>query len=328
VDRGSVHPELLSGAPAGRPPAPLLRRLVGRTRTMLPFLLLLLLPASHSSTPPPAPLVLSSLSTLQHTRARIAAGDPALSRQIKLLKSDAEAAMWPEFWTEGGGPWSVMNKTMVASSGDKHDYFSTAKYCWPCNYPCNATVTRATGNDCNSWTKGSDYHPGACDNTTGLPWVCHDGYANPINDHLDRGFWDSLYYTVPPLALSAYLTGNATQARRASMLVRTWFLDESSRMNPNLNYAQAIPGANNGTAGGIIDISDHHKLLDILDSMTMLSASAEPAVAAAWSAADAAGLLAWVAQFKRWIETAQLSRVEGGPSNNHGTWHDLLALGA
>ena len=67
--------------------------------------------------------------------------------------------------------------------------------------------------------------------------------------------------TVPPLALSAFLTGNATQAQRAAMLVRVWFLDEKSRMNPNLNYAQAIPGANNGTDGGIIDISDHHKLL-------------------------------------------------------------------
>ena len=73
----------------------------------------------------------------------------------------------------------------------------------PCNYPCNATVVNATGNDCSSWTDGGDYHPKACDNETGLPWLCHDGFANPVNDHLDRGLWDSLYYSVPPLALSA-----------------------------------------------------------------------------------------------------------------------------
>ena len=276
-----------------------------------------------------APLIMFNISTLHRTRERIAAGDDALAFATQQLKADAEAAMLAEFWTEGAGPWSVMNKSMafVASSGDKHDYFSTAKYCWPCNYPCNSTVVKATGNDCTAWTKGGDYHPQKCDNATGLPWLCHDGYANPINDHLDRGLWDSLYYTVPPLALSAFLTGNATQAQRASLLVRTWFLDSASRMNPNLNHAQAIPGSNNGTAGGIIDISDHHKLIDVLDSMTMLRASPDPAVSSTWSSADAAGLMAWVATFKQWIEGDNNSKREARASNNHGTWHDLLSIG-
>ena len=263
-----------------------------------------------------APLILFNISTLQRTRERVAAGDHALAFATQQLKADAEAAMVAEFWTEGAGPWSVMNKSMVASSGDKHDYFSTAKYCWPCNYPCNATVVNATGNDCTAWEAGGDYHPQKCHNATGLPWLCHDGYANPINDHLDRGLWDSLYYTVPPLALSAFLTGNATQAQRASMLVRTWFLDSSSRMNPNLNHAQAIPGSNNGTAGGIIDFSDHHKLIDVLDAMTMLSASPDPAVSSTWSSADAAGLMAWVATFRQWIEGNNNSKREGKASNN------------
>ena len=40
---------------------------------------------------------------------------------------DAEAAMGPNAWVEGGGPWSVMNKSMVGPSGDYHDYFSIAK---------------------------------------------------------------------------------------------------------------------------------------------------------------------------------------------------------
>lgn len=302
------------------------RFVLSMVHPVLPVLVLSTAPLSLASSSSP-PLILSSLTTLRHTRARIAAGDVALRHAVQLLRRDAEAAMSPQSWTEGGGPWSVMNKTMLPPSGDKHDYFSTAKYCWPCNYPCNASVVNATGNDCSAWTKGSDYHPGLCDNATGLPWVCHDGYANPINDHLDRGLWDSLFYTVPPLALSAFLTDNATQARRAAMLVRTWFLDVSSRMNPNLNFAQAIPGANNGTAGGIIDISDHHKLVDILDSVTMIGASSDHAVSATWSASDADGLMAWVAQFKQWIEVSSKSRAEASSSNNHGTWHDLLALG-
>ena len=77
-----------------------------------------------------APLILGNLSTLLGTRARIAAGDSALAN-AQQLRADAEAAMGAEFWTEGSGPWSVMNKSLAGPSGDKHDYFSVAKYCWP-----------------------------------------------------------------------------------------------------------------------------------------------------------------------------------------------------
>ena len=65
----------------------------------------------------------------------------------------------------------------------------------------------------------------------------------------------------------------------------------SSPQNPNLNNAQAVPGSNNGTGGGIIDISDHHKLVDILDGMTMLAASPDAEVAGAWTAADSGALM-------------------------------------
>eukprot|EP01052_Picozoa_sp_SAG31_P028367 SAG31_NODE_2731_length_5175_cov_1.794129_4_plen_447_part_00 len=253
--------------------------------------------------------------------------DPSLAFAVQQMAADAESAMGPNDWVEGSGPWSVMNKSTVGPSGDMHDYFSTAKYCWPCNTICNAAVENATGNDCGGWERGSDFHPKACDNATGLPWLCHDGYANPINDHLDRGLWDSLFYTVPPLALSATLTGNTTHAARAAMLVRTWFLDERSRMNPNLEHAQAIPGANNGTCGGIIDMSDHHKLLDVIDAMTMLAASPLQSVSGFWTADDAADLMAWVSTFREWIKYSKLSMAEAAAHNNHGTWHDVLSVG-
>ena len=35
------------------------------------------------------------------------------------------------------GPWSVMNKSAVAGSGDKHDYLQYAGYYWPCNVNCS-----------------------------------------------------------------------------------------------------------------------------------------------------------------------------------------------
>ena len=57
------------------------------------------------------PLILSNLTTLRHTRARIVAGDASLRRAVQLLRKDAEAAMHPQFWTEGAGPWSSVVAT-------------------------------------------------------------------------------------------------------------------------------------------------------------------------------------------------------------------------
>jgi hypothetical protein len=66
---------------------------------------------------------------------------------------------------------------------------------------------------------------------------------------------------------------------------------------------------------------------DILDGMTMLQASPDPGVSGAWSSVDASGLMAWVAQFNKWVQENHLSKSEAKASNNHGTWHDLLAIG-
>ena len=121
------------------------------------------------------------------------------------------------------GPFSVMQKRTVPPTGDKHDYLSMAPYWWPDSTKSN-----------------------------GLPYIRRDGVMNPQTriDH-DGLRFGAMTDAVEALALGYWFTGNERYATRAAFLVRTWFIDPATRMNPNLRFAQAILGVTEGRGIGI-----------------------------------------------------------------------------
>ena len=120
------------------------------------------------------------------------------------------------------GPFSVMEKKQVPPSGDKHDYMSMGPYWWP-----------------NPKTPN------------GLPYVRRDGETNPeIAGIPDQANLSRMENAVHALALGYYLTGDEQYASRAVLLLRTWFLDPATRMNPNLNSDRPFPGLLRGGASG------------------------------------------------------------------------------
>lgn len=78
-------------------------------------------------------------------------------------------------------------------------------------------------------------------------------------------------------------------------MIRTWFLDTATRMNPNLNYGQAIKGVNTGRGSGLIDTRHFIKLID---AASLLEGSAQ------WNNADASGLKQWFSAFLDWMQTS------------------------
>jgi hypothetical protein len=115
-----------------------------------------------------------------------------------------------------------------------------------------------------------------------LPYLRRDGERNP---EVDADAWDArrlgrLRSAVSALA-TAYRFSGEPYAEHAARLLRVFFLDAATRMNPNLRYAQAVPGRNDGRSTGIIETAT---LPELLDRVTLLEASP------AWSANDRAGL--------------------------------------
>jgi hypothetical protein len=153
------------------------------------------------------------------------------------------------------GPFSVMDKQRTAPSGDKHDFVSLAPYWWP--------------------------DPARPD---GLPYIRRDGEVNPESRRdTDDVPFSRMAGAVSTLAAAYRETKDERFASRAALLLRVWFLDPATRMNPNLDYGQGVPGRNTGRGEGIIAT---RRLVKVVDAARALAASP------AWAARDADGLRA------------------------------------
>ena len=185
------------------------------------------------------------------------------------------------------GPWSVTDKTRTPPSGDKHDYMSIAPYFWP--------------------------DPAKPD---GLPYINRDGDINPerATNAYDRVRLGDMASAIQALGLAYYFTGKQAYADRAALILRTWFLDPATRMNPNLTFAQGVPGKTPGRSFGIIDTAE---LLPVVDTIGLLQPSG------ALSAADVAGLRQWFGDFTGWLQTSDAGHTEHDAKNNHAIWFDL-----
>ena len=216
---------------------------------------------------------------LAAVRAAINKGDKDFEPAWEKLQRDAEKA-------RSAGPFSIVNKAVSPPSGNKHDYLSQAPYFWP---------------DPNK--------------PKGLPYIRRDGERNPeINQINDHKSLDDLVVSVETLALAYYLNGNEAYAAKAVELLRTFFLDPATRMNPNLEYAQFIPGINTGRGIGLIETRGLTRVVDAIGLLTESNSLA---------AQDERGLQDWFAQFLQWMQESRNGREEAAAKNNHGTFYDV-----
>jgi len=100
-------------------------------------------------------------------------------------------------------------------------------------------------------------------------------------------------------------------------MVRSWFLDPATRMNPNLRYAHGQPGVTEGSYYGIIQLG---AMPMVMDAVCMLEPSAS------WTDDDQQGMVAWSAAFLDWMLHDPAAPEAGRVWNNHGTNYDLVAV--
>ena len=205
--------------------------------------------------------------------------DNPCGQALKALLVDADEALKQE-------PLTVVNKSILPSSGDKHDYMSLGPYWWP--------------------------DP---DKPDGLPYIRRDGERNPEADTTDRPLLGTLISTVKTLGFAYGFTQREDYAKHAALLLRTWFLDAETMMNPNLNFGQARPGICEGRGFGLIETAGFAR--EMLPAVSFLANSEN------WSDEDMQGLQAWFHAFLEWMLTHEHGLEEARTGNNHSSSYDV-----
>ena len=171
------------------------------------------------------------------------------------------------------------------SEGGPNDFYSNGDYWWPNPAKSN-----------------------------GLPYIRRDGESNPNNFNDHRRCMAQLRDSVAALAAAYKLTSEDRYAAKASELLRVFFLNTGTRMNPSLNYAQAIPGVSPGRGTGIIDTLH---LAEVAIAVKAVAKS--PAV----SSESLAGLQRWFRDYTLWMTTSKNGREEANAGNNHAVAYFL-----
>lgn len=246
------------------------------------FLCAVTLRASAVVTDSLPPVFLLKPATLNQARQQLQQDNAGMQQALKKLVNGADKTL-------KNGPYSVVFKSKTPPGGSKHDYMSVGPYWWPDS-----------------------------SKTDGLPYIRKDGQINPERYSIrDAEYHNALCKDVYTLGLAWYYTGKPAYAEKAVQLLRTWFLDKDTRMNPHLNYGQAIPGRTPGRGIGLIDT---HNLPKLIDGIQLLKNSPQ------LSAADYKAIQAWYTEFLRWMRSSAIGLDEADEHNNHGTWYDVQAV--
>ena len=182
-------------------------------------------------------------------------------------------------------PPTVMTKEYIPASGSKHDYVSLARYAWPDETQPN-----------------------------GLPYVMRDGVSNPELKKFDRNKLSAMANAVYRLSLAYYFSGEEKYAQKATELIRVWFIDKKTKVNPNLRFAQHVPGKADGRCYGVIDAYSYVKMLDGVQLFEKSKSFTQK---------DSKLLKAWFSQLLKWLLTHPQAIEESYQKNNHATAYDV-----
>ena len=183
-------------------------------------------------------------------------------------------------------PRTVTVDKCPRSAGGLHDYYSEGDYWWP--------------------------NPKDPDG----PYIRRDGETNHDLFVTHRKSLVRLSEIIGTLTSAYLITNEQKYVEHAVVHLKAWFVDEKTKMNPNLLYGQAIKGRHTGRSIGIIDTIH---LVEVARGVKLLCGSE------AFTEKDQTAIKAWFREYLTWISTHKYGKKEKHHPNNHGVCWSMQA---
>jgi hypothetical protein len=216
-------------------------------------------------------LWISALGTTQAEFRAISKRDLQQIDRERIMAAASKALEMP--------PITITAHPAKLSEGGINDFYSNGDYWWP--------------------------DPAKPD---GLPYIKRDGETNPENFVAHRLVVKSLRDAVASLAAAYALSGEERYVSKAVSLLKVFFIDAKTRMNPHLSCAQAVPGVAPGRGIGIIDTLH---IIEVPLAVELLEKST------AFPPELAVSLRAWFSELVEWMVTSKNGKEEAAAKNNH-----------
>ncbi|WP_111977611.1 alginate lyase family protein [Algibacillus agarilyticus] len=240
--------------------------------------------SQHKNEQQPYSLTYVSNTRIAANKNKLAQSQPHVVNALESMLKKADKAL-----TRKLNP--VTNKPQAGPSGSKHDYVSIGPYWWP-------DKTKADG----------------------LPWIRKDGEVNPLTrgNNTDQTRAKAFLHDLGALNLAYLYTHQKEYLHKAKQLINTWLINPDTKMNPNLDYAQGVPGSSTGRPFGVIEWEN---IANVVTSIELLNA---------YKMADNHFIEqsnAWLNEYLTWLLTSKIGIAEGATKNNHATWYDYQVIG-
>lgn len=188
---------------------------------------------------------------------------------------------------------TITDKPLVPNSGTKNDYLSFAPYYW---HDKNE----------NPLLKAQ------------LPGFQLDGRPNPfLTERSDKPRLAQCCARVHLLSIAYLSSNNSHYLSYLEKQLVTWFIDERTKMRPNMNFAQIVPWRGQRFGLGIIDA---RWLVLLIDAVALLQQKRLLKQEIVTAIAD------WLLQFANWMLTSRAGLFELSMKNNRGSWTDVLLV--
>ncbi|CEH12691.1 Chondroitin AC/alginate lyase [Ceraceosorus bombacis] len=267
---------------------------------------------------------IDSLSNLNSTRIDDARSPEEFKESSFLAASAALTAS-----SSNGTPAGPIPLVQIAARDHSDDARAAAR-----GKVGEITPSRATADGCHTASQHLNARASKCTPSTTrvaptatwttCPYKQRDGKVNPDVKQLNNTkdivsmaqsvLWNGVAYG---------LSNDSTDARRASTLIKRWFLDARTGVNPRVVYGQVIRGPDD-QQGGYTGILDWRMIIKVVNAVIILRAKGSEG----WDSVTASSMSGWANDYLSWLLTSADGKRASKVANNHVSFYynQVIAL--